>query len=367
MAGGSADGRANRAAEAALALIAAVNVLAGILLSLNPDRLEDFHVATGWARAWMDGAHVYGPASLVNYPPNAIVLLAPLAALGDAGPRTWVAVNVAAAIGTAMLFARRAPRWTGIASLALPWARTLNQFSIAAFAPAFWAVCRARTAPALAGVAIGLSLAKPQIGGPALLWAVVTRRWTTVAWAAGVPIVLCVIYAIAAGVFPATAITDWAAAAARRHNHPHFLPGDTDLAFWAQWAGWPPATAQLYLSSALWAIAIAVFVRRGDAFRLFAAVCLASLAGFRHFNYDLMLAVPALIWLVRSPAAWAPVVAAAAWVLLVASPPTIWRQVLADSGLPVVELVLMHALRGTILVLFAATLLAPPEAREATI
>ena len=65
-----------------LAAAACVNLLAGVTIALrDPGRASDLQAMYGWCRAWLiDGQSLYtGPEAVTDYPPNAIVLLSPLA------------------------------------------------------------------------------------------------------------------------------------------------------------------------------------------------------------------------------------------------------------------------------------------------
>ena len=73
------------AARGALVLLAAaacVNLGAGVVLALrDPRRASDLWTMYDWCRAWLiDGRSLYiGPEASADSPPNAIVLLSPLA------------------------------------------------------------------------------------------------------------------------------------------------------------------------------------------------------------------------------------------------------------------------------------------------
>ena len=265
----------------AFAVLAAANLAVGVALSATPDRLQDFAQALGWAQQWAGGADVYGPDSVVNYPPNAVVLLA---GLRQGGAVSWIAMNVILAMVFAALAASRAGIAPAFALLVLPAFRTLNQFSLAVFVPAFGGVLASRSSPLLSGALIGLSLAKPQLGLPALLWAVATRRWKTAALATGIAAALVFAYCAVAEVGALDTARRYADAVARRHNAPDFISGETDLAFIGMAFGWAPVLAQSAVFGALAAAAWLVFRRRGDEWQLYAALSLASLLGFRHLT-----------------------------------------------------------------------------------
>jgi hypothetical protein len=64
--------------------LAILNLAAGTIASSLPGRLFDFDLMMAWGRYWLiQGANVYapGPWGNVDYPPNAVVLLSPLAAV----------------------------------------------------------------------------------------------------------------------------------------------------------------------------------------------------------------------------------------------------------------------------------------------
>src|SRR6185295_13456853 len=78
-----------RAGLALLAVAAAVNMAAGVALALrDPRRASDLWTMVEWCRAWLiEGRSLYsGADAFTDYPPNAIVLLSPLALF----PQRWV-------------------------------------------------------------------------------------------------------------------------------------------------------------------------------------------------------------------------------------------------------------------------------------
>src|SRR5258705_6028698 len=133
-----------------LAAAACVNLAAGATIALrDPARASDLRMMYGWCRAWLiDGQSLYaGPEAVVDYPPNAIVLLSPLAlvparwlvplwtagALALAPVLPWLVLRCAARRGQPALAAAVS------ALLYLCWAapRTLLQFSLASLTLAF--------------------------------------------------------------------------------------------------------------------------------------------------------------------------------------------------------------------------------------
>jgi hypothetical protein len=61
----------------------------------------------------------------------------------------------------------------------------------------------------LAGILCGVALIKPHLGAPFLLWAVLTRRHTTVAVAAGVVLAGLAIFALRASTGPAEVVSSY--------------------------------------------------------------------------------------------------------------------------------------------------------------
>ena len=65
---------------------AAIVFVTAVWLSWDPTRSEDLRRVAVWVRGWVGGAHLYGAGSDVDYPPWAIVVLAPQAAV----PTAWL-------------------------------------------------------------------------------------------------------------------------------------------------------------------------------------------------------------------------------------------------------------------------------------
>ncbi|MDQ3071411.1 MAG: DUF2029 domain-containing protein, partial [Acidobacteriota bacterium] len=336
------------------------------MIAREPERLLDFAQVRAWAGEWLQGASPYeSPESLADYPPNALVSLAPLASIpaGAAVP-LWIAVNVALSLAIAAI----APRLAGHGALhaalllMLPPFRTLNQFSIAAFAPALAGVASAARRPVLGGVAIGLSLIKPQVGGPALLWAIAARRWRTVAAAVAVPIVLVALFSARLGRTPFGVLADHAAATTRTQNRADLMGGETNLLPLVDWLPLAPVVTQAILAVLLLALLPLAWRKHApdrDA-RFFASACLVSLLALRHLGYGLLLAIPALLWTIGHASRRVRAVGWICFAVMVASPPTLSRYLLEPSGAgEAVALLCAHAYRPAVLALFILTLAAP--------
>ncbi len=179
--------RAAQFACVLLAVAAVVNVAAGVWMSVTqPWRASDLWVMYDWCRDWLPGGQsLYtGPESSTDYPPNAIVLLSPMAFVPQRWlVPLWTAGAVALTPVLPWLVLRRASRDSG-AALAVPvlmflcWAatRTLLQFSLLSMTLACVALVIVDSHWLVAGVALGLGLMKPHIAGPMALWMLVTGR-----------------------------------------------------------------------------------------------------------------------------------------------------------------------------------------------
>jgi hypothetical protein len=293
----------SRRTDPALLASAALAVAAGVtavVLSLRPERATDLTRMAAWSATWLSGVDLYDAASLVDYPPWAIVAFSPLAWLAPAWRApVWVALNVVLLALVARVLAGRlrdhaGPAVAVLGSLlfAAGAGRTLNQFSIAAmacgvaaiFGPARWR-----------GVALGLSLVKPQVGIIFLLVALARREWRTVVIATGVVVALTMVYASAAG----TDLVDLPAAylGALARGQASVAPGQTEIAFWLF-----PSAPRLAVSAALFALLSLPAIWSGPGAR-WGFLALASLLSVRHLSYDLVLLLP---WLAaqRSGIAW---------------------------------------------------------------
>lgn len=355
---------AGRSAAVALTLLALANLAAGLAIAFDAERVVDFTQVVAWSAEWLRGGDPYAaPASIADYPPPALVVFAPLAMVpSGTALAAWVALNAAGALAIAWMSARlAAPRAASAAFallvLALPPFRTLNQFSIAAFAAALAGFLLAPRRPALAGVAIGLSLIKPHIGGPALLWALASRRWATAAWAAGTQVVLLGAYMARAGAAPHVLIDRYLGSLARAQNRNDLIGGETSLEPLLAWTSFEPLTIQVLLALALGIVLARLWQRAPPDLdhRFFAGACLVSLLTFRHLSYNLLLAIPALAWTLASPRLAGRMTGIAAAAVLVASPSTLWRHVLDPAGAWIgFEPLATHAYRVALAALFVA-------------
>lgn len=382
MAGGPIDGDAHRAAETAwdvtwpivrpLVVTAAVlaalnNILFGLIFRRAWPHTGDFELVTSWSGTWLSGVDPYAvPGASIDYTPMGLVLLSPLAWIEpDRALLAWTGVHLVLTAATAWLVSRLAP--LGLARpvivalmLALPPFRIPLQFSLVCFVAALAGFCAASRSPYLAGVAIGVSVFKPQIGGPALMWAIAARQWRVTAAAIGTVAALTGVYALRAGRWPLTIIGDWWTALLREQNDAALSMGETGLEPLLSSSGAPSVSVQLLTAAALAAGLVWIWLRRDDAFglRLFAAACLVSLLALRHLSYDLLLAIPAIVFALTRERAAVRVLGAAALLVFIASPPSLWRVSLEARAPAILEPLFVHAYRAALAALFACLLLA---------
>ena len=290
--------------------MAAVNLTVGVWMSLQPRRLGDMRAVTGWSRSWTDGVNVYAdPASGVDYPPWALVLLSPLAALPPAWqPVIWVACNLALAgalICLLLRFAGEQPR----ASAGLAWLlasaaclRVLDQFTLLSYTLAVAGIVV--PSAAIGGLAIGTSLIKPQVGGVVLLWTLLRRDWRRAWWAAAAPTALSLVFILVSRTNPLSLVAQYGRALWSLYGSPMRLPGHSELRPWV-WRLWPGTggnvAVTIVLAGALlaplfWAAAARHPFRSADRRLEMLALCgVVSLLVVRHLSYDFVLLFPALV------------------------------------------------------------------------
>lgn len=387
MAGGSADGAADRAGETALALslrlwrpslaaaavlLAIANILFGLLFRRDGEHAADFLLLLEWSGEWLRGSNPYAPPhSIADYPPNALVTLAPLAAIAASqAAALWTLLHLVLTAAAGVLSTRLAPFGRGAALfgalvLCLPPFRTVLQSSLASFVPALAGFVFADRHPRLAGLAIGASLFKPHIGGPVLLWAIAARRWQIVRMALAVPAALFAVYLARARRGPLETLSDWGQALVRTQNRADLPPGETSLRQLLDWGPLAKLDAQVVVAIVLGAGLLVIWRGRGRDFdlRFLAAAYLLSLLSFRHLSYNLLLAIPALAFALSRAGAAGRAAGALCFAVLIASPPSVWRLIVEPrAGETFLDPLAMHAYRIACAALFLLAVLARERA-----
>jgi hypothetical protein len=300
-----------------LGIAACANLGAGVVLAWrNPVRAGDLRAMYEWCRPWLlHGEHLYFAAGQnPDYPPNAIVLLSPMAVL----PWRWVVpLWAAGALVLTPLLAYIVMRcaWRGDRSqvavpvlLVLCWAsaHTLLQFTVLSMTLAFVAVRIADTRSEASGVLLGLALFKPHIAGPIWLWTATTGRARVAIVAVAVVCAEWALYCVRAAVNPLATLIEHARFLSEQYGGAGGLTGLTSVRGWAQLL-----SADSRISDALWIgtaallLAIVCWLARRDPRRAVNAgglavpglFCLWSLLTFYHNGNNLMLALPAFAWL----------------------------------------------------------------------
>lgn len=324
-----------RAAFVLLALAACVNLAAGATLALrDPSRAADLLTLYEWCRAWLiDGVPLYTvPAAVTDYPPNAIVLLSPLALV----PRAWIVplwttVGLALAPMLGYIVVRCVSRGDR-ADVAVPvllflcWAstRTVLQFSVLSLTLAFAAARLADSHRVTSGVALGLALFKPHIAGPVAVWMIVTRRTRAAMVAAAVVVAGWAVFDARVGESPVATLRGYWHVLGEQYGGTDGLIGHTSLRAWTRSLAFDPVAADMWWIAASASLLIVIgWLAARDARRplecggiaALSLFCLWSLLAVYHNTNNLILMWPVFVfvWFFGEGATpvrrWAPVVA----------------------------------------------------------
>jgi Glycosyltransferase family 87 len=221
--------------------LAMLNLAAGVVVSSQTHRLHDLETMMRWGRYWLvDGGNIYEPGrwGLVDYPPNAVVLLSPLGLLplGAAHP-IWMVLNMGMAMFAPYCTARFFRPHDPFRVIALPillflcWGgvRTLTQFTLIALTCSMVAMVAAVRRPIAGGVWLGVAMMKPQVAVPVFLWSVFTRRWSVALASLAVVGGLIGVFCLRAGVHPIRVAARYAETLAVYHTRDAILAGISEL------------------------------------------------------------------------------------------------------------------------------------------
>ena len=214
-------GQPRRTVLVAWALMASLNLSAGLIIASWPERQSDLQSVRRWGGKWLvEGLNVYGlEDEAPDYPPHAIMAVSPISLVptGWLVP-LWAALNLGLALWAPYLAVRAVrPQVTGSEAwlpilMFLSWGgfRALLQFTLLALVFGLLAIVIANRRPVLSGICLGMSLMKPQIAVPFFLWTVFTRRWRIVGIALSIVLGGLAVYCLRASVNPITFLRQYA-------------------------------------------------------------------------------------------------------------------------------------------------------------
>lgn len=296
---------------AALALLAAVNLLIAVFIVFTqPQRALDLLAVREWCADWLRrGLDVFSQVdSISDYPPNAIVTFSTLALIPvRAVVPAWTVVALALVAALPVVVSRAAgirdrtaTMLVVVAFLCWASARTLLQFSVLSMTLAFAAIWIADANAVAAGVLLGLALAKPQIGGPVAVWAVLAGRTRLVAAAMATVAAGILTYGARVRLPPWTVMFEYWNGLTSTYASASELVGVTSVREWM-----PSNAAWLAVAGALLIPTLAIAVRWRHASgvsRLIApaAVSLWSLLALYHNSNNLILMLPAVVLFVMT-------------------------------------------------------------------
>ena len=326
--------RVARLAFLVLTVAACVNLAAGAALALwDPARQSDLRIMYDWCGRWLVGGEgLYtAPDAGTDYPPNAIVILSPVALLPWPWlVPLWTAFGLALAPVLAYLVVRCVSRGdlfvaAGPMLLFLCWTstRTLLQFSALSMTLAFLSLRLVDSHRLASGALLGLALFKPHIAGPIALWVVVTGRARVAIVAAAVVLIGWTAYDARIGENPLATLDGYRHVLGRLYAGADGFLGRTGLRAWTRILTADPRAADAWwiavsalLLAGVWWLAQRDLRRPLEAGGLatVSLLCLWSLLAFYHNTNNLIMMVPAFVFLwflddrPALPRRWVPIV-----------------------------------------------------------
>ncbi|MFN7917536.1 MAG: glycosyltransferase family 87 protein [Vicinamibacterales bacterium] len=352
--------------------------LANLILGFVIYRDIDLVTMHRWTSAWLfQGLDLFAQAEWgVDYPPNGIVVLSPMALLTphQAG-FVWAGLSLALAALAPGLAARCVRDDAPAADVAvltvtfLCWSgvRTVLQFTLLPLVLALLAWRLADKRPWLAGAALGLAVMKPQVALPICLWVLLRGRWRVLAAAAATAAGLLAVYCLRVEGSPVDVLQGWLRAIAVVYTGPDRMTGFSELSALMTsdaadtWA--PVLAAVLYagvLAGALGEQQRATATGRPARFLALPGIAAAAtLLAFRHMSLAFVSLLPAAAYLLldgdtttrdrRGPLFWL------LQAFMIVDLPTIQRRLgFLGVSLGPVDVVFRHADRLAIAGLFVA-------------
>lgn len=349
---------------------------ANLILGLVTYRDIDLVTMHRWTSAWLfRGLDLFAQAEWgVDYPPNGIVVMSPMAllTLRQAG-FVWAGLSLVLAASAPVLAARCVRDDAPAADVALLtvtflcWSgvRTVLQFTLLPLVLVLLAWRLADRRPSLAGVALGVALMKPQVALPICLWALMRGRWRLLATGAVTSVGLLAVYCLHVAAGPVEVLHGWLQAIAGVYTGPDRLTGFSELsALMTSDASdrWTPIlVAGLYAGVLAGALGEQRRARAAAQPARFLALpgiaAAATLLAFRHMSLAFVSLLPAAAYLLidgdgqtrdrRRPLFWL------LQVFMIIDLPTIQRRLeFLDVSLGPIDAVFRHADRAAIAALF---------------
>jgi signal peptidase I len=367
-----------RVRAAAWSLLAVANLALGVLISTWPDRQADMVTVHAWLRGWLIGGdRLYADvARFVDYPPHFVVIMSPLAFLSlPSFIGGWTLFNLVLAplaVVTALRIALPAARLrTALVPMLvlLCWGgfRTYLQFTLPVVASGLGAIWLSRARPVASGLLLAISLTKPQVALPFLLWAVLARRWRAIAVCAAALTTLTAVYLGRVGASPFSFAGSYIEIVRVLYTGESYMHGLAQLRpLILTWVGdprltdlWSAAVSVLMLGGILW-VAAHEMRRRSLPVVPFAPAMLAvwSILTFYTLTYGFVVLLPVamLAFLDHPPTAvWRARVfwALQLWMMFDPATVVLWSPIaMPDSA--VFESLLFHADRVLALALLTA-------------
>jgi hypothetical protein len=306
-------------------VFAAANLAIGWIIAAQsgPLRSEAYQEVRWWLSTWWSHrVDLYGLSWMrVDYPPQALMVLLPLAWLpADTGARWFAALNVLFSVSGVWFLISVTSRFAGARMTRLE--RAAYTLMLLAWTPLRVAIWNGQTTPFLlallffalrivdrfpiaAGVALALGGVKPQLALPVIVVLLVQRRFATVIVGAVLSIVLAVGYCLSVGQDVFAVLAEYVGQLLGIYGGPTFLHGEVDMRplfidlFQAYGLGEP---IYLSVSAGLGGLFVWLVWRARAAPRTvslaFSTGLLVSLAVFPFRRYGLMCIAPAILGLV---------------------------------------------------------------------
>ncbi len=299
-----------------LAAIALISLAIGITNALRPRQSQDVKTVAEWSELWLWNSNPYAFAN-ADYPPNALVSLAPLALVPESMLAViWVGLSLVMAGVAVWLTIRQLFPWTPVYGAAVPavlffsWGGLriglgVGQFQLLALALGLAAVAASNRRPGLSGLLLGLAFLKPHLAAAFFLWAVLTGRVRVMVVAVLVVLAGVLAFSVRLGQSPVEVTGAYLSVLSSELGGPRMAAG-IDLRPVVHLVLGPTleaGLAHLVLIAALFSLVVAVSMRgnhrpghQRDGM-LLSACCAFGVLALPHGTYDIVLLLPAAVWL----------------------------------------------------------------------